>query len=628
MKKPIMLSKVKILNFNAYKKEIIGSITLLFLIYFYSPLQAQLPASTVPQNKKAVIEEFTGIYCGFCPDGHKVADQIYNADPNNVILINIHPSNSFGIPTKPGDVDLRTTDGASIDNIINFNPGLGGWAYPSAAINRSILTQTHIPNGSRPTWSNDVATIKSQPAYCNVALQGTVDVNTRVLTVQAQVYYTANSPQSTNYITVMLLENKISGKQSGDKFYYPANINSDSTYNHKHTLRKVLTSTFGNPINTTTSGSTFNTSLTYTVPLKYGMAPYDNDCMLGNLELVAFVTEKTQTLTINGARGPITLTGFSNNLDIATSNIKNDNQVCEAKFNSQFKFTNLGGSTVTSAVFSYSINGVVMPNYNWSGSVVPFSQSPTIFLPTANFLALPNNTLQIDVVSVNGSTDQNPSNNASGVNAIPQTTIVAGQTNMQIIFTQDRYGTECNWKLYNESTGALVTSDGPWSNLSSNGTQMHIKNFTAVNNTCYKLVVYDALGNGINSSYGSGFYTINSGSNVIYASNGKYDAGETIWFKVNTTLGLTGTALNINNVSVYPNPANNHASLSVELNQPESVNLLVLNNIGQIIYSENKNLDAGSNNIEINSETWASGVYNIKVITPNGTVNQKLNVIK
>ncbi|MGZ3930262.1 MAG: hypothetical protein ACXVP0_02600, partial [Bacteroidia bacterium] len=51
---------------------------------------AQLPVSTAPQNKKAVLEEFTGVYCGYCPDGHQIATGLKNADPTNVVLINVH----------------------------------------------------------------------------------------------------------------------------------------------------------------------------------------------------------------------------------------------------------------------------------------------------------------------------------------------------------------------------------------------------------------------------------------------------------------------------------------------------------------------------------------------------------
>ena len=34
---------------------------------------AQTFVSTTPENKNVILEEFTGISCGFCPDGHLIA---------------------------------------------------------------------------------------------------------------------------------------------------------------------------------------------------------------------------------------------------------------------------------------------------------------------------------------------------------------------------------------------------------------------------------------------------------------------------------------------------------------------------------------------------------------------------
>src|SRR5574343_313320 len=156
-----------------------------------SSLFAQLPVSTSPQNKKAVIEEYTGIHCGYCPDGHKIANNIYTADPNNVIQVNIH-AGGFASPSA-GEPDFRTADGTSMNSTFGIS------AYPMGQINRTAYSGT--VNLSRGSWNAAATTIKSQSAYCNVALQGTVDAVTRVLTVQAQVYYTANSPVPTNYLT-------------------------------------------------------------------------------------------------------------------------------------------------------------------------------------------------------------------------------------------------------------------------------------------------------------------------------------------------------------------------------------------------------------------------------------------
>ena len=51
---------------------------------------SQLLVDTIPQNKKAVLEEFTGIHCVFCPDGHYIAQQIKNLYFNHRIFFYIY----------------------------------------------------------------------------------------------------------------------------------------------------------------------------------------------------------------------------------------------------------------------------------------------------------------------------------------------------------------------------------------------------------------------------------------------------------------------------------------------------------------------------------------------------------
>ena len=51
---------------------------------------AQTNVSTTPENKNVVLEEFTGISCPYCPDGHVVHRGLKDNNPGDVMLINIH----------------------------------------------------------------------------------------------------------------------------------------------------------------------------------------------------------------------------------------------------------------------------------------------------------------------------------------------------------------------------------------------------------------------------------------------------------------------------------------------------------------------------------------------------------
>ena len=68
--------------------------------------------SAEPQNKKILLEEFTGIHCGNCPDGHAMAKKLHTAKPEDVFIIAVHA----GYYAEPGadQADLRTDDGIEL----------------------------------------------------------------------------------------------------------------------------------------------------------------------------------------------------------------------------------------------------------------------------------------------------------------------------------------------------------------------------------------------------------------------------------------------------------------------------------------------------------------------------------
>ncbi|HIF14459.1 MAG TPA: hypothetical protein EYQ86_03695, partial [Bacteroidetes bacterium] len=72
--------------------------------------------------------EFTGIHCTYCPDGHKVAQDLHDANPLDVVLINIH-TGSYADP-DPGDPDFTTPWGTSLATQSKLQ------GYPAGSVNR------------------------------------------------------------------------------------------------------------------------------------------------------------------------------------------------------------------------------------------------------------------------------------------------------------------------------------------------------------------------------------------------------------------------------------------------------------------------------------------------------------
>lgn len=232
-------------------------------------LYAQSLVSTQPHNRVVVLEEFTGINCGYCPDGHRIANNLkdkYNGEP---ILINIH-SGGYATPSN-GQPDFRTDFGEAIDK----QAGVTG--YPAGTINRKLFPEmSKTLSLNRGQWELAAEELMKMPSPANVGLKSSFNSATRELTVDVEVYYTDDAPQPTNALNVVLVENDVIGYQSD----YSSSAHKD--YHHKHMLRYMLAGQWGEEISPATKGTLIKKTYTYVVP---------DDFNVNNCEVAAFVSE-------------------------------------------------------------------------------------------------------------------------------------------------------------------------------------------------------------------------------------------------------------------------------------------------------------------------------------------------
>jgi len=228
--------------------------------------------TTDPMNKNVVLEEFTGIHCQYCPDGHRIAQGILNDNPWRVVLINIHQG-GYANPGA-GEPDYRTSFGDAIAG----QTGLGG--YPSGTVNRHIFgtaTKTALDRGA---WSSAANEILQTVSPVNVGLSSSYNSTTGDLTINVELYYTANSTQTANKLNVAILQNKIIGPQTG----------GSASYQHNHMLRYLITGQWGESITTTTAGTFVQKTYTYHVPTDFNGIPF----VLENSDIAAYVTATNQ----------------------------------------------------------------------------------------------------------------------------------------------------------------------------------------------------------------------------------------------------------------------------------------------------------------------------------------------
>ncbi len=254
----------------------------LILIFCCSLAFGQDQVVTHAQKKSVVLEEFTGIHCVFCPDGHRIAKELKENNPNRVSLINVH-AGFFAVPDQ-GEPDFRVQDGITLDG------HFGVTGYPSGTVNRRTFEDEN--NYSRSLWTQYGTSILSETSPVNLAAQSTYDESTRTLEVTVEVYYALDAENPTNRLILALTQDNVEGPQTGGSNFNPADVLPNGNYRHGHMLRDFLEGPFGMELTETSAGSYFTRTFQYVLPEDIrGIPLLADDC-----ELVVYVAEDEEDI--------------------------------------------------------------------------------------------------------------------------------------------------------------------------------------------------------------------------------------------------------------------------------------------------------------------------------------------
>ena len=251
---------------------------LMALLAFTFSLKAQQFVSTEPANRNVILEEFTGRNCGYCTDGHRIANELMAAHPGRLWAINIH-AGGYAPTSYP---NMITQDG----NTIHGGFSISG--YPTGVVNRT--TGNGIDRGQ---WGNQANNQLNQASECNIAGMAVINPQTRTATITVEVYYTGNSTVDQNYLTVAMLQDSILGSQADYGNYNPTQWVGNQ-YCHMHVLRDVISeSAWGDPISPTTQGTLITRTYEYEIPEIIG-SPNGVEVDIDNIFFLAWVAERQQ----------------------------------------------------------------------------------------------------------------------------------------------------------------------------------------------------------------------------------------------------------------------------------------------------------------------------------------------
>lgn len=192
-----------------------------------------------PELKNVVIEEFTGVRCPNCPQGHQIIKSIKQTNPDRIVAVSLHPINSLGAPYSFSVQDFRTQQAQSL---FDYFGQIG--LQPAASIDRMKFSGENAVLLDKNKWTGYVNQQLSVATPINVNVEPIYDSVTRELTAVIELHYTQSIAEE-NRLTVAITESEIVTAQLDGSVI-------DTFYTHKDIMRTFLTALQGDQITATT----------------------------------------------------------------------------------------------------------------------------------------------------------------------------------------------------------------------------------------------------------------------------------------------------------------------------------------------------------------------------------------
>jgi hypothetical protein len=247
------------------------------------PTPATQEIGPVPATftQKVLIEEFTGTWCGWCPDGALRMESIISSNGGKAIGVSIHDSDPMEI---------------ALNSYMNTTFNVSGW--PSAMVNRIPRPGDPKAPMNRSYWASRTTTLLTNVAKCGLAMTSSAGTDSISVTVHAG--FNEALPAGNYKLVVYVTENDVHGTGGSWPQSNYDNTTASSplfglgdpisgTWNHQHVVRKVLTANGGDAIATASIVSGGEHVQTF----KFAPGTWD----VSKMHIVAFVAKIGTSLT-------------------------------------------------------------------------------------------------------------------------------------------------------------------------------------------------------------------------------------------------------------------------------------------------------------------------------------------
>lgn len=250
-------------------------------------------------NVNVVLEEFTGAWCGWCPDGGVIMEDLILQYPNNV----------FGISVHDGDA-MEYAEGIRSEFSVS--------AYPNGMVDRKVFDGEADEPHSRGQWTPNTVAQLSRYTPVEVSLDHSYNATTRTITATVTADFADYAAGDMRFV-LSVTEDNVTGTGTGyDQVNY-LNTQAGHPYEgagdpivgyvHNHVLRANEPGVFGNSgiiPSPAAPGSSYSETFTYVIPASYdesemsliGFVSYSNP-VIGEREILNAAHQKLNVASLD-----------------------------------------------------------------------------------------------------------------------------------------------------------------------------------------------------------------------------------------------------------------------------------------------------------------------------------------
>lgn len=370
-------------------------------------------------------------------------------------------------------------------------------------------------------------------------------------------------------------------------------------------------------------------AISNTIPIEAGTL---NNCVNGNSVTINSANNNTNLwVPITGPNGDVIAEIFANGNDLGTvtSSLFVRNNATQREDDSFRPYSN------RNVTISLPGNPVINPS---------FPVKVRIYMTAAEYAALQSYTnSQGQPSGIAGTTNlalfknADPCNNAIGLGSTKLTTTVYTHGSFGYALQADVTSFSTFYVSSSSFSTLPVTFSGltgkaqgdasvlTWNVTNEEGIKQYIVE-RSVNRTDFERIGFTVskLNNGGDISYNfTDPNAANLGRTIYYriVAEGN-DATE----KISNTIALKFDPFANTSVSVFPNPVKNKVTVTIVTGSDDKAQMRIIDNTGRTVYTQPVNLINGTNNLTLNLEKLAGGIYHIEV--SGQKINQKTKLIK